>query len=489
MNILSEIREKNPVIKRLVEFQKSIYYPILFGIICVVSSLSTVELYIPLIWLLAAGVIFSALFTDDLKVFFVPFLMIYYAIGMDNEESFVLTNGDVFARFDTRGLVHFAICGTVLFAFFLWKFISLGAVKKIIEKRGSFFAGIICLDVAFLLNGAFSATWVPINIFYGFLNAAVLTAVYFIFLGIFRTSKNAIPYLCKTMICFGFMVLLQIFIECIKLYEVDKFFYRDALGAIIGVARHNIILSWGISTIIGAAIVTVIPAVFYFARNAKFGILFYIMGFAFWAMTFVTNTRSAMLCGFVVLFACIFICCKSGVNKKNSRVFMAVISCFAFICGGALIALIDVSALIEEFVSFFRLDAGSSGRVGLWKNGLIDFVNFPIFGSGFDHGGTAGGIVYSNVYSNMYHNIIIEMLGSMGLVGIVAFLIHIYEIIRTFLCRISGNKSLLLLTPILILAMSLFDNFFFYPNFQIIYAAFLAAGEGYREDSNKIGIY
>ena len=481
MGVFEKAREKIPVIKFLVDFQKSVFYPIIFGIICVISSFCSVEVYLPLIWLLAAGVIFSALFTDDLKVFLVPFLMIYYAIGMDFEDSFVLTNGDIFARFELNALIHFIICGSLMAISLLVRMIWDRSILLPFKKRGAFLLGILCLDVVFLLNGIFSDRWIPMDLLYGALNAVVVTVTYLIFLGIFRSSKDAIPFLFKVMLCFGFMVFAQILILGCDLYAAGEFFYRDAEGQIVSVARDKIFLSWGLSTIIGAASVVAIPSAFYFASRCKASIAFIMSACVFLSVAFLINTRSALLCGIIIMLLCVIICCNVGEAKKINRIWTAIIAFIGVIVGVVLIIKLDMSAIIQEIASIFRLDTGSAGRIWLWESGLEDFIQFPVFGVGFAHGGNADGITYSNVYSNMYHNIFVEFMGSMGVIGVVAFFVHIGEIIKAIVSRFSLKKLLLMATPLLILSMSLFDNFFFYPNFQIVYTAFLVATEVYIE--------
>ena len=51
------------------------------------------------------------------------------------------------------------------------------------------------------------------------------------------------------------------------------------------------------------------------------------------------------------------------------------------------------------------------------------------------------------------------------------------DIVRLTLRRFSVDKFMLLLVPLMVLAMSLVDNFFFYLNFQIPYAIFLMLAE------------
>ena len=158
---------------------------------------------------------------------------------------------------------------------------------------------------------------------------------------------------------------------------------------------------------------------------------------------------------------------------------------------GVLIAKLDMTMIAENLLEFFRFEKGAdTGRISLWRTGIEDFREFPLFGVGFEHGYNAGGIEFSNVYSNMYHNIVVEMLGSMGILGILAFVFHALAICAFLLKKISGDKMLILLTPLIILAMSMVDNFFFYPNFQIVYTAFLVIAETYfggrREEKSML---
>ena len=65
----------------------------------------------------------------------------------------------------------------------------------------------------------------------------------------------------------------------------------------------------------------------------------------------------------------------------------------------------------------------------------------------------------------------------MGIVGILAFIIHARIIVEVGVRRPTLDRLLLLFVPIGIIVMSFADNFFFIPNFIMIYAAFIAAAE------------
>ena len=73
------------------------------------------------------------------------------------------------------------------------------------------------------------------------------------------------------------------------------------------------------------------------------------------------------------------------------------------------------------------------------------------------------------------------MPGAMGIVGCVAILMHFFELAKTFFKKFSMDKMLLLFVPLMIIGMSLLDNFFFYLEFQIFYGVFLALAEKQSE--------
>ena len=74
----------------------------------------------------------------------------------------------------------------------------------------------------------------------------------------------------------------------------------------------------------------------------------------------------------------------------------------------------------------------------------------------------------------MYHCILIQIPAAMGIVGIVAFAVHFFELGKLFFVKFSIDKFLIMILPLMIIGMSMVDNFFFYPNFQILYGVFLA---------------
>lgn len=496
MTFFDKIREKNKIIAILVKLQNSTLYPILFAFVCIISGVSGKEVYLPCIWLLTALVLFSGLFSDDFKVFLVPAIMIYYAIGFDViDDYFFYADATLDSMtFDPSSLPHFIICVALIVAVLIWRIISSGLIKDIISKRGLFFWGIIAIDIALILNGIFSPHWKPINILYGLMIGAGLTIFYCIFLVLLSHSKNVISYACKTLVCAGIVVSVQTLIILIRLLMGDGLSIQDLLNGWISDNRLMLSLSWGLPTITGAVMALSIPAALYLARNCRFPIVSCSLALLFLVMSVVIDTRAAILFGGIAFFVGIIICCFKNKNKIQNRAF--TISLFSIGLIATVVFLITADSPKETVLKIFdslRLDFIFSenksftsifgARAGIWLDGLKHFLSAPIFGVGFSLGRDTTNLYSYNIFDIMYHNVIIEFLGSMGIVGILAFLFHLKHGVEIAFRKFSWDRILVLFVPVLVLLMSLLDNFFFYPNFAIIYAVFLACAELMLEES------
>lgn len=496
MTIFDRIREKNKIISFLIRLQNSSFYPIFFALICIISGTSGKEIYLPCIWFLTLTVVFGGLFSNDVKIFLVPALLIYYAIGFDITDnlSSQLYSSSYSLPFDPSSFIHFAICIVLMLGVILYRILCSGLAKEIVLNKGLFFWGIISIDVALLLNGLFAPSWKPINLVYGLLIGSGLTLFYCVFLVLFSRSKDIVAYACKTLVCAGGIVTAQIAIRAFQrisagepnvfLNKMPLILNRDLLG-----------LAWGVPTIAGAIMALAIPAALYLARTRRFPIFSCSCALIFLIATFVINTRSALIFGGIAFIIGIIICCFNNKNKLQNRIFsLSLVSC-------GIIAFVAFLFIVENPAQFFQrifdtmrfdfiTEDNSSftsifgSRASIWLGGLRDFISAPIFGVGFSVGRTVE-FAGANIFDIMYHNIFIEFLGSMGLFGLIAFLYHLKHGVEITFRKFDWNRIFILLVPTLIICMSLLDNFFFYPNFAIIYGAFLACAELMLEERRK----
>ena len=154
MGIFAALRDRVGIIKFLVNAQKTIWYPILFAVLCIISGLNNYTVYLPIMWTLAGFVLFSALFTDDNKVFLVPLCMMFFALGCDTSATaFGDTAGDMLAFMSPDARDEIIAIGVLAVGAFVLRLILDGSLLIAIKRRRLFTFGILAMDFAFLLNG------------------------------------------------------------------------------------------------------------------------------------------------------------------------------------------------------------------------------------------------------------------------------------------------------------------------------------------------
>lgn len=483
MTVFDKMRERSGVLSFLMKLQNTVFFPILFALVCVISAISPKEIYVPCLYALTVLSVVTGLFSADLKVFVVPAFIIYYAIGMDVSENYFAGYNHL-PSFDNSSLWHMAVCGVLLVSVLVYRLITSGIIREIFYKRGIFFWGIVLIDAALLLNGAFTSLWKPSNLIYGLLTAVLLTLFYCLFVSVLSRAEDGIAYVCKTLVATGLAVSAQVIAIALRLHLNDNLIITTSSGG-ERINRVMLAMSWGLPTIVGAVIAVAIPAAMYLAYSRRFPIISYSIAIFLWVMTLFIDTRSAILFGALALVLGVVLCCIRGKNRKSNRIMTFLIIALIIAVIGILFAFSPEScrAIFNRMLDALRLDFDAEGkesladllgsRADLWLGGLRDFLRGPVFGVGFMHGDFGA----DQMYSNMYHNVLIEFLGSMGIFGLFAFCVHMRHGIEVLIRRFSLDKLLLLSVPLCILGMSLLDNFFFYPNFIIVYTAFLACAE------------
>ncbi len=482
MGIFASVRERVPLIKCFVNFQKTGWYPAFLAVLCFLSGISGYTIYVPMLWFLLCLHLFSVLFADDRKVFLTSLLMMYFALGRDTvADSFYAQNGKLLSFMDGRALPHIvAICSIGVTALLL-RLIFDGSLWAALKKRKLFIWGILAMDAAFLLNGLFGADSRLENLGYGALIAMGFTVIYLLVLSLLEGSEDPITYACQVTLSVAYAAAAQIATVILQIYADGKFIGRP--GGEAAVNKALLTLGWGVSSVISAIFVLGIPAAMYLAKNRKLSWFTFFSCPIFIIVSTVMNTRSSLVVSALIFLICTVACCISGKNKKYIRIYTAVAACLAVI---AFIYITERIIPLEELLRLLRLTAtNESNRTTLWDNGIEDFLSSPIFGIGFANGCQPTGAEFDNFYSNMYHCIVIEVLGATGIFGCIAFVFHIVQIAVVFFKRFSVDKLLLLAVPVMIIGMSLFDNFFFYLQFHLFYGAFLALADYMYQNRNN----
>lgn len=473
------------LIDSIVRFQLSGAYPVFFAIFCAVSGLGSKYVYLPVISILAISILFSVFFVKDNRVFLTPVLMIYYSMGTDKSQAFFDSNGNVLAAFDRDGFRGICVLAAVIVVPFVIRFIVDGSFALAFKHKSFLLYGILALDAAILLGGAFSEHWTPKNLFYALILVAGLNFFFIIVSSIIKKADgDIIEYTCHILVITCLMISVQVLFVAINAAAQGELIYFDTAMDRWVIQRLLFYFSWGIPTLIGAITAIGIPAALYLAKNERFPLFYYICAIVFFAISIIVNTRSAMFVGalFLIVGAIIISCC--GKNKRINLIFSLILFIVFLFASVAVCVIMKQTGVLEQkliaLARFFRLDM-ISDRISLYQSGLNDFLGAPLFGVGYEKGSSHTGIMANNFFSNMYHCVIIQMGASSGIVGLAAFIFHIKDILLLCFKRFSLDRLLLLSVPVMILCMSLFDNFFFYLNFQIPYVTFLLLANKHTE--------
>ena len=485
MECLVRLQKRPKFIDLIEKFQLSGAYPVFFAILCTVSGLGNKYVYLPIISILGLSILFSVLFVRDTKVFITPIFMIYYALGTDTLKAYMDSNGEVLAAFDTDGFVGICILAAIIAIPVFLRFILDGSFAYAVKNRGITFWGIVALNIAIFLGGAFSKHWSPINLAYALALVAGLDVFYLILSSIVRKADgNIIPYACKILVLTCLMIAAQAILLALQLHIDGMLIRVDQWTGRWILQREYLSRSWGISTIICASCSVGIPAAMYMAKNDRFPLFYHVSALIMWGVSILVNTRSAMIVGGVFLLAGIIIISFSGKNKKYNLIFSATL--LVLLISGLILAYremtetLTLDELFFNLYKFLRFDSVND-RITIFDVGLGDYLSAPIFGVGWDKGALSQDLQANNFYSNMYHCIVIQMGASAGSVGLLALILHAKDYFRIAFKNPRTDRFLLLFIPASVLLMSLVDNFIFYLNLQIFYVAFLCIAEKHLE--------
>ena len=178
-------------------------------------------------------------------------------------------------------------------------------------------------------------------------------------------------------------------------------------------------------------------------------------------------SRNALVFSTLAYAACVLICCFVGKYKKVFRIITLV--------GIALVAVFAVllcDKLQGLLADYFERGFSDNGRYALWRQAFDNFLASPMFGRGF-----CGFDVDTAVFGPLpkqAHNTVIQLLSSMGLVGLFSYGYYRIMSLKPFFKRPSLMKSFFGISILVLLAESLLDNFIFNVYPMLYYAATLA---------------
>ncbi len=334
------------------------------------------------------------------------------------------------------------------------------------------FLTLAILSVALCLNGAFNPAYEIKDLLYALTFPAVFLILYTLFALYIKFDRTAFPY-------FMYTLMLACSVICLQLI------CRYLSGAVFGengeIVKEQVILGWAVWTTLGGMISMLMPATFYFAATAKRGWIFYLIGLLQFFCTVLSQSRGATLIGAGTLVLCMGVLCFCGRNRRVNR--WITLGIILLGIAGALLLHEKLIALLQNFIN---MGFGDNGRFDLWKLAFSRFVEHPIFGAGFyDNGIVSDWDI--QVYPHFYHNTIMQMMGSVGILGLVAYLWHRIYTVRAVFTRPNVYKAYLALCILSCLMFCMLDVLLFITYPLIFYTLILLFIEKNNEVQREEG--
>ena len=160
-----------------------------------------------------------------------------------------------------------------------------------------------------------------------------------------------------------------------------------------------------------------IPAAFYYARKKYF---FAFLGFLFYGAMIFTNSLSALAAGAWILLLCLVYLVKNRPDKRP----LTLVLLTAFVLAG-IVAFLAIVTKNDGFLAWLAEE--ENGRIGYIREAWQNFLSAPVFGVGIGDPGV-GSATFMTI--NWMHNFIFQILGSMGLLGLLAYGYQFYGRIK-----------------------------------------------------------
>lgn len=324
--------------------------------------------------------------------------------------------------------------------------------------------GLIAFAAGLLLNGIFSGSYSGKNLLLALALCLSIPFLYFFLVFFLPRTREVQNYFFFTMLCTGLLVVAELIVLYFTRVEFDG----------LTPLKDSITIGWGRWTNIGAYLVMLMPAAFYFAHSSKKrGHLFFILGLLLLAGIFFSGSRGALLYGCIIFLLCMLLLFLGGPNRQKNRRFILLLVAASLAVGA-----IFFEKLIAFLEVYIKMGFSDTGRFALWRQALACFPQAPLFGKGFF--GTGIHLSYElsfPLYPHTCHDTFLHLLASCGLVGLGTYLYHRVLTVRLLWRKRKDPAALFLFLSIAALLLcSLTDEhlFHFYPGFCYTYALYLA---------------
>ena len=437
-------------------FCMSDLYPPTVCALILIGNVTGLEVYLNiLVSLLAAG---SLIFCDSVRPFITPMCAYIYQVSRYHTPFYPAYSNYYYTGW--RLPIN-------LFSFSL---ILSGVIVFILKRRKDtrlslrdtpLLKPLIFLSLAFLSGGAFFEGWTPQNFAVALANISVyLFTFLFIYFGF--SHEEGATALADHLVYDSLFISLLISLELLFLFFTSDVVIKN--GAVV---KDAVALGWGIWNLVALSLAVLIPILFYGVERSKHPALYFVAATLSYISSLLTLSRNALIFSSLAYFGCLFALSFVGRHKRPFRIVggccaLAVLFLFVFFFDGIRLFFLD----------YFERGFSDNGRFAIWRAALEGFSKNRLFGTGF-YGLKVDTAVFGPL-PKQAHNTVLQLLSATGLFGLFSYLYYRVVTLRAFLRRPSFMKSMLGASVLVLLLMSLFDNFVFNVYPMLYYDVILA---------------
>ena len=456
--------EKNAFVKLAQKYFSSVFHLIIVGILTLVSALFALEVPVFYCYLVISVLAF---FLCDDAIGLVPVLLFAYTSLSYQNNPFQNRPEDIAQAplfSDPSIIMQIGFCAGVVVLLLLVRTFYNFATRP---KHGSprLWLGFVLLAAGYFLGGAFTKYYGLNNVIFSMLNIVCIAFLYFAFRYAVDWKKRSKDYIFYLLCVLGAVVMAQIIAA----------YFREGV-VVDGVSlRWTLGTGWGHYNTVGCVMAMCACAPLYFAATKKHGWLFTALAIAYMVGVLLSQSRGSILFGAIVfVIAFVYMLVKA---QKKERFFSFIV---IGVCAIAVVVLgiCFFDKVKEFFESMLKLKADPNGRLDLFREAWGYFLSSPVFGAGW------GG---ENWYSKgnslfqffMAHNTVMQLLGSFGIVGTLAYGFHrVQTCILVFKHR-SVEKFFCAFSVLVLLLTCMMDVHIFSCNAAVLlYSGLLAFMEG-----------
>lgn len=436
------------IIKKIEAFLKTPYFPILVALIVLLCHSFSLDI-IGFTILAVLAVLVLLVSADSIRV--IPILVFGILLVSEKHSPYSAT-GAIYKE----NLTLLIILGVFLIGAFIYRWIRSGERKF---KSIKLIYGLVAISIASFLGGLFYFD-------YNFENLLVAATFTFVTLGLFyffittiKWDKNSFDYICYIMTIAIVLIVCQMGI----LYFITK---PQLLKTF---SKGGILLGWGISNSIAATLTVMLPFVLYqmSVKDKKYAIIYFIIAtIGVLAVIYTLSRTSLLFCGLCYIAVAVY----NIIWGKNKRLFWILYGAIALILIVLFIFLRE--QILHSLHFFIEKGIDDSGRSPIYKIGLTNWKNNPIFGTGYKYASPKVDPIL-NFWFLIYHNHIIQFLASTGIIGLAAYLFHRVETLILIFKKPTTKKIFMFLSILMFVGTSFFDVTFFNPAALIIYSILL----------------